>query len=151
MMKLEKEQFRKKKEVRGRVRWTRKHEWILISLKYMVYLSNSQILLFDKEYMLMVLKMIVWAVSISMSYFFSFDWWYWSEQILGNAFLKFFPLGFPKDSCHCKRGKKKQIPTQVARIPSIIYTRESYNYLYHNYHHHSFASIIGHIPILLLL
>lgn len=49
MMKLEKEQFRKKKELRGRVRWTRKHEWILISLKYMVYLSNSKILLFRQR------------------------------------------------------------------------------------------------------
>lgn len=71
--------------------------------------------------------------------------------MLGNAFLNFFPLGFPQDLCHCKRGKKKEIPTQVARIPPIIYMRESYNYLYHNYHHHSLASIIGNIPILLPL
>lgn len=66
-----------------------------------------------------------------------------------NAFLKIFPLDFPKDLCHYKR--KKKDTNSSGKVSIYNYVRESYNYLYHNYHHHSFASIIGHIPILLPL
>lgn len=118
-------------------------------LKSMVYLSNSEIYPLDKEYMLLVLKRIVWVVSKSVSFFSVLtndigvnEWW---EMLFSN----FSHLVFQKICAILK--EKKPDTNSSGKVSIYNYVRESYNYLYHNYHHHSFASIIGHIPILLPL